>query len=737
MKSKLKPAHKTWCVKLITGVLCLFLLACGNSENHDLKISILDRPDTLSANQYYVSNRAPLKPSVLIKLPVGKIKPEGWLREYLYRQKNGLTGNLGKISAWLQKKNNAWLDKNGQGEWGWEEVPYWLKGYANIGYILEDKDMIKEAKTWIDGALNSQQPNGFFGPNLAWESYLSEENRTEERMTEKLKKRDLWANMVMLYCLQSYYEYSGDERVIELMTKYFKYEMQIPDEDFLSETQYWQRIRAGDNLHSVLWLYNRTGEPWLLDLAKKIHRNTAPWEKRGNALEDIGSPKMKRQGMDWPKWYGDLIDWHNVNIAQGFREPAQYYQVSGDKKDLQATYDDFRIVREHFGQVPGGMFSADENCRPGYSDPRQGVETCGMVEQMNSDEHLLRITGDIFWADHAENVAFNTYPAAVAPDFRSLRYLTCSNMVVSDSKNHSPGIGNAGPELMMNPFSSRCCQHNHSQGWPYFTENLWMATPDNGLAAVIYAASTVEAKVGNGTEVTIKSDTKYPFEDELNFELSLEGTNEFPLYFRIPGWVRNANLTLNDQVLKTNPVAGKYIRIERTWKNGDHIKLMLPRAIKVNTWKANHNSVSVDYGPLTFSLKIGENYVKTNTEESVQHDSRWQKGANLKNWPSYEIYPTTPWNYGLVLNEDPSTSFEIETKPWPDNNFPFTPDSAPIVLKAKAKKIPSWKIDKYGLVGELMDSPVKSDKAVETVEMVPMGATRLRISAFPVIDTNQ
>ena len=41
----------------------------------------------------------------------------------------------------------------------------------------------------------------------------------------------------------------------------------------------------------------------------------------------------------------------------------------------------------------------------------------------------------------------------------------------------------------MNPFSSRCCQHNHAQGWYlYFTEHLVLATPDNGVATAIYAA---------------------------------------------------------------------------------------------------------------------------------------------------------------------------------------------------------------------------------------------------------
>jgi len=739
MKKINKFSHQKLSVKILSGILCVIIISCSISSNAiEDEISVVKSPETSQKNQHYFSNRVPLQPSVLIKLPIGAIKPAGWLKEYLFRQRNGLTGNLGKISAWLQKEDNAWLDKNGKGDWGWEEVPYWLKGYANIGYILEDQEMIDESKIWLEGALNSQQEDGYFGPGFAWESYVAAKDRTPERLAEKLKVRDYWANMIMLYCLQSYYEYSGDEKVISLMTKYFKYQFSIPDENFLSKTQYWQKVRGGDNLHSVLWLYNRTGEPWLLELAEKIHRNTSPWASRGHSLDEIGSAKNKREGIEeWPDWYGDLIDWHNVNVAQGFREPAQYYLLSGNKQDLQDTYDNFNIVRKYFGQVPGGMYGSDENSRPGYDDPRQGVETCGMVEQMNSDEHLLRITGDIFWADHVEDVAFNTYPAAVAPDFKSLRYITSPNMVLSNSESHNPGIDNGGPMLMYNPFSSRCCQHNHSQGWPYFTENLWMATPDNGLAAVIYAASTVTAMVGEGYEVTITNTTNYPFEDLLSFELNLEKSTLFPLYFRIPSWANEASLMLNGEKLNVSLEAGKYVRIHREWENGDKLLLQLPKKIQIRTWEANHNSVSVNYGPLTFSLKIGENYIKKESNETATHSSKWQKGINIKDWPSYDVYPSTAWNYGLLLNDDPTTSFEIETRPWPKNNFPFTTASVPIILKVKAKKILNWKIDRYGLVGELKDSPVKSDEEIETVELIPMGAARLRISAFPVIGTNK
>ena len=53
--------------------------------------------------------------------------------------------------------------------------------------------------------------------------------------------------MIMLYCLQSYYEFSKDERVIQLMTRYFKFQLEIDEEDLLSEYHYWARVRGGDN----------------------------------------------------------------------------------------------------------------------------------------------------------------------------------------------------------------------------------------------------------------------------------------------------------------------------------------------------------------------------------------------------------------------------------------------------------------------------------------------------------
>ena len=421
------------------------------------QIFVVDRPMTEEPNNYYTGNRAPLLPSPLIKLPIGSIRPEGWVRKQLELQVEGFHGHLTEISGFLKREGNAWLNPDGDGHAGWEEVPYWLKGFGDAGYLLGDERIIKETREWIEAVFSNRREDGYFGPR--------------SNLTAADGKPDLWPNMIMLFVLQSYYEYSGDNRVLDLMTKYFRWQMTIPDEDFL--LPYWQDQRGGDNLFSVYWLYNRTGERFLLELAEKIHRNSADWTD--------GIP-----------------DRHNVNMAQSFDEPGTHYMQTKDPKHLEAVERNYSTIRGEYGQVPGGLYGADENCRPGHTDPRQAVETCGMVEMMLSTENLLRISGDSKWADRCEDVAFNSFPAALTADYKALRYLTAPNMAQSDRGDKSPGLQNRGPMLWMNPHIHRCCQHNVGHGWPYFAENLWLATPGNGLAAVFYAECEVTAKVGDG-----------------------------------------------------------------------------------------------------------------------------------------------------------------------------------------------------------------------------------------------
>jgi DUF1680 family protein len=654
-------------------------LLCG-AVPVEVNVKVVGSPGLSSADPLYAVNREPLLPSPFIKLPIGSITLKGWLRHQLELEAQGMTGHLQEISKWCKFEDNAWADAQGQGNNGWEELPYWLKGYGDLGYVLKDEAVIKSARKWINAVLASQEADGWFGPRGL---------KTGLKGTP-----DLWPHMVMCNVLQSFYEATGDDRVLPFLTQYFKWMNTLPKENL--GAGYWPKVRFGDNIETVYWLYNRTGEPWLLDLARRIHEN----------MQD---------------WTTGVHDQHNVNLAQGFREPGVYYQQARTAKFLSAAENNYHTIMDVYGQFPGGGFAGDENCRPEHTDPRQGFETCGIVEFMHSFEMLLKISGNPLWADRCEDIAFNSFPAALTPDWKGLHYLTCPNQVQLDKGNKAPAIQNGGTMFSYSPGERyRCCQHNVSHGWPYYAEELWLATADRGLCASLYAASEVSAKVGTGASVRVAEETDYPFGDTVTLKISAAQPAKFPLYLRMPRWCSDASAKVNGKSVGFPVKPLSYVVLEREWQDGDTVTLRLPMQVTVRKWEKNHNAVSVNYGPLSFSLKIGE---------------RWERCGGTDAWPEQEVFPTTPWNYGLALNEKkPAKSFKVVKRSGgalPPQ--PFTPATAPIELQVKAKRIPAWKQDAQGLVGALQQSPVKSDQPAETVTLIPMGAARLRISTFPVI----
>lgn len=665
--------------------LSLPLMGYLQTARGDDAVTVAAQVPADARSPLYPCNRAPLVVTPLIKLPVGTIHPQGWLLGILKLEAAGMAGHLDEISPWLVFKGNAWTNPKGDGKNGGEEVPYWLRGYGDLGYVLHNQRIIKNTNRWLNAVLDTAQPDGFFGP--------------AELRTSVKGKPDLWPNMPMLETLEHYYSFNHEKRILDVMTGYFHWELAVPDKDFMAG--YWPLYRTGDNLQSVYWLYNRTGDPKLLQLAKKIERHT-------------------------PNWITTVPNYHNVNFAQGFREPAEYWEQSKNPKYLAGTTHAFDEMMDKFGQVPGGGFSADENARPGYTDPRQGFETCGMVEYMYSFELLQTITGKADWADRCEDVAFNDLPAALTPDLKALHYLTSPNSIQLDQHNKSPDLGNGGTMISYSPGGVyRCCQHNHGMGWPFFAEHLWEATSDQGLCASIYSASSVTAKVKGETPVTIDETTKYPFDGSVNLHLTWDktapATVAFPLYLRVPKWCQNATVQIDGKELPVQSKPDTFIVINRTWSNGDKVSLNLPMAVSVHRWTKNKDSASVNYGPLTFSLDIGE---------------KWKQYGNVNGWPEWDVYATTPWNYGLVLNStDPTQGIEVIHKDGPVPSQPWTAAASPILLTMKAEQIPNWKKDHLNMVGTLQPSPVKGNGDVQTVKLIPMGAARLRISQFPVIGT--
>jgi len=226
-----RPPFKS--LPLTLAALLLAITAAARAQ--DAGVRAAKAPPADVSNKHYPTNRAPLKPSPFVQLPIGNVEPRGWLREMLLLEAKGMTGRLPEISKWCKIEGNAWSSKDGQGHSSWEEAPYWLKGYGDLGYVLKDEKIIAETKKWVDGILANQREDGWFAPR--------------ELLKRDNGKPDLWPPMLALNVLQSWHEATGDERVLSFMANYFRWQQNLPDEQFLAG--YWQKMRGGDNLESV------------------------------------------------------------------------------------------------------------------------------------------------------------------------------------------------------------------------------------------------------------------------------------------------------------------------------------------------------------------------------------------------------------------------------------------------------------------------------------------------------
>ena len=636
--------------------------------------------------------------AVYSELPLGAIRPQGWLGEMLLRQKSGATGNLDQLYPQVMGPRNGWLGGDGD---QWERGPYWLDGLLPLAYILHDSALIAKTKPWIEWALASQQPDGYFGPakDFSPEPGLQRDNC-----------RDWWPKMVMLKILKQYYSATGDKRVINMMTRYFRYQLRELPLTPLDHWSFWGRYRAGDNLMVVYWLYNITGDSFLLELGDLLHSQTFDYTEaflHTNMLSETGSI-------------------HAVNLAQGLKEPLVYYQHHPEKKYLEATQKGLADLRLHDG-FANGLFGGDESLHG--NNPTQGSELCTAVEMMFSLETILSITGNVSYADQLEKIAFNALPAQTTEDYLNRQYFQQANQVMVSRHMRNFDINHGGTDLCYGLLTGYpCCTANMHQGWPKFTQNLFYRTSDQGLAAMLYAPCEMKATVMGGKEVSIREQTNYPFEETIRFTISTPGNNRplsFPFHLRIPPWCKKATIQINGSVFLDSCPGNQVVRINRAWKSGDVVALTLPMPIFRNRWY--ENAVSVERGPLTYSLKIG----------AASREVPNQKDPLLYGRSYYEISPTTPWNYGLTEVDDSAVEslFRFEKKPMA-GSYPWNEENAPVMIRTRARRIPSWGLynDMTGPLPRSNIYQMEADSLQEEIILIPYGCTRLRITEFPVID---
>ena len=635
-----------------------------------------------------VKDRAPLHSGAFYALPLGSVRPAGWLRRQLQIQASGLSGHLDETWADVGP-NSGWLGGTGE---SWERGPYFLDGLIPLAWLLDDARLKSKAQKYIDWILTHQAANGMIGP---------------------ASNDDWWPRIVALKALTQYQEFTADPRVVPLMDRYFRYQLaELPKRPLRD----WGKFRWQDEMLSVVWLYNRTGSPYLVDLAKLLNDQGHDWVAQYADFqfkEKITAEFIKLNEGGGLK---DLaLSTHGVNNGQAVKTGPVWSLVSGSDIDRKASAQMIAELDRYHG-LPNGMFSCDEHLSG--RDPSQGSELCTVVEYMYSLERAFAITGDPALADRLEKLAFNSLPGTLTDDMWAHQYNQEPNQVEC-SLHHKPWVSD-GPESNLFGLEPNfgCCTANFHQGWPKFAASLFLLSGDqnsdqnDGLVAAAYAPCEVRTTL-RGTAVHIVEETDYPFRDKVQLTINPDAPIAFPLQLRIPAWAVAATITVNGRP-ESSPRPESFARIERTWKTGDRVEICFPMQPRVSRWF--NDSIAIERGPLVFSYPIGEDWVKLR-DRGMTAD--WQ------------VFPTTSWNY--AVNVDPQhPAANITVTESEVGAVPFARKTAPVQLRVKARKVPGWRAED-GAADPLPQSPVASNEAEENLALIPYATAKLRITAFPTL----
>ena len=634
----------------------------------------------------------------MYKLPLGDVThPDGWIRTQMDLMCEGITGKLPEYGPFFKPDRNGYLYPETAN--GWEEIPYWLRGFYPMAVLSENEEHLATAQRYFEVLFASRQEDGWFGP-----AYLKEYD-----VVDGLVLSDLFPAMMLLDAMILYYEKTGDRRVLDTMEGFFGFCRNIPEQAFLparTDRLRWQKVRGGDMLTPLYWYYRQTKEAWVLELAERFYS------------------KIWASSMEY-------IAHHAVDFGQRVGYDAVYSQQSHDAKDFARSEEAYLKFQETWGQTPRGIFCADEQIRAGAVDPRQGYEPCGIVELTKNFYEMGRISGDTLYADRTEDVMLNHFAPSFSPDYQQMHYLTSANLPILSDWREEPSCNGSwirGKSHEIYTPNNRCCGHNTGMGWPWYAMNMWQRSADGGLVAWLYGDCEVDTVI-NGERIALKTKTDYPFDTEIKVQIKAWPKNRvLPLYFRIPAWNEEAVLLCNGKELARSEETSGFLCASAELLAGDELVIRFAASVKLTKWK-NNGSVSVDLGPLTYSVRIPECW-------------RVIRDAGIYNHPTphlfenYEVLPKSHWNYGLCLDgDDVASCVEIKSVRLPLAKQPWTEQNAPIVLRARARRIPEWGLED-DMAGELQMSPAYTDFEEEEIEMIPLGCARLRISCLPVATTD-
>ncbi len=661
--------------------------------------------------------------AVYSELPLNAIKPNGWLRHFLQNQNSGLTRFLNdvypnNVGAWSQPKLDS-LRKPNPITWPFEQTAYLTDGQFSCGYLLNDTSLITMALKKINYTLDHPDSTGYMGS------------------AQIRDKR--WPHSVFFRALKNYYQVSKDKKVLLRLSNHFLNEKYPHSND----------IRESINIESIVWLYSETGDTALLNYAEEIYNLV---DKKKFIYEPF--ERVETGAADFLN--GKPSNTHGVTYFERAKLGAILFAATGKQKYLQPSIAAFEKIDKYHMMVDG-IPATSENLRSPI--PSELHETCVIGDFCWSAGYVLMATGNANYADKIERAMFNAAPGAITADFKTVQYFSGPNQTVATNAScHSVFFGGGSYMQYMPSPHTECCPTNLNRFMPNYISRLWMLDNNGGIVAAMYGPSELHYVAGeNSDSVTITEQTQYPFDDNIEFVVNTHKKEfiAFPLTIRIPAWCSKPSITINGAAINEHLTPGSYITINRKFKNQDRIVAAFPQEIKTTKW--DRNGIAVERGPLVYALKIDQNFEIDSSEK-----------VSTPDFPAYNIYPVSPWNYALNINETIPGNIQLVKKPITDN--PWIQKNAPFELRVPAYRVLGWDLvrtnhfsteiwgdgldssgqkvwmhyDKYTVKGQMIFTPAipvgagfreRLSTTEDMVTLIPYGCTQLRITIFPNANT--
>jgi hypothetical protein len=615
------------------------------------------------------------------RLRTSDIHPQGWILEFIQRQRDGLTGHIEvagypfNTCMWgcekIRGSAKAW--------WPYEQTAYYIDGVHRLGLLLNDETLIRKATVQTQYVLDHIDPKT---------------GRVSTPLSDKWWRWP-YANFFRNYMTD--FNETGDTTIVRALERHY---LTFQAADFADDLEL-------ANAEELCWIYGITKNQKLLEMAEQAYH-----------LFKSDIKYRDRLGRDIQFASDRDPDQHAVVYLELVKIPAILYKYTGKQEYLNEAVNGIKKMEKH-DLLISGLPSSTEGL-DGISETA-ATETCNTAVFPYTYGYFMRITGDAGYGDRIEKAVFNGGLGAITKDFKSHQYFSAPNQFISTM--HCSIYGHHPARMAYLPgHDVECCTGNVNRFMPYYAEQMWLGAPGNGLAAALLGPSSVDAWVGDKhTPVTVTEETEYPFSEKIDFRFIMDKPVRFPFYVRIPEWCKNTELFINGKKVHGTITPGTFYKLTRTFQNDDRITLQLPMEVKVTQWP-NHG-VALERGPLAFSYPI-------KSKDRIMADYK----KSTKEFPAVERRPAAPWNYALI----PGTE-KIEVIQQQPDGYPWDMDNIPVRLKVPVRKVMNWhlakhvdKIDgkKYDVTPPFPENPVFSD-TVEYIDLVPYGSTLLRLTVFP------